>query len=241
MKCMVCGKEIEDGALCCDQCKEKMAGRVEPERADDGQSVSKLGEAQSSDIVAAKKKSKKWLLVAIPLLLLVFVIGGIWVVKNIDMDDPNAKFVTGSDGCSIFNLSSDEFMKKILLSEIKDNILSVDEADRYALIKTSAGTEISIFADERKSKVSAVLLTIRESATKYQMIDLGTASGVTAAILDEDFNNNNKDGENLIKSVFSVAVGGKSKALFEANGISYFTMSDDGKINVMISPTDQID
>ncbi|WP_050697730.1 hypothetical protein [Anaeromassilibacillus senegalensis] len=239
MKCMVCGREIEDGALCCDQCKEKMAGCAEPERAEDGQAAAESGAAQSRDIAVTKKKSKKWLLVAIPLLLLVFIIGGIWVVKNID--DPNAKFVTGSDGRSIFNLPSDEFMKKILLSEIKDNILSVDEVDRYALIKTSAGTEISIFADERKSKVSAVLLTIRESATKYQMIDLGTTSGVTAAILDEDFNNNDKDGENLIKSVFSVAIGGKSKALFEANGISYFTMSDDGKINIMISPTDQID
>lgn len=32
--------------------------------------------------------------------------------KNIDMDDPNAKFVMGSDGNSIFNLSSDEFMEK---------------------------------------------------------------------------------------------------------------------------------
>lgn len=237
MKCMVCGGETGNKSACCDQCKEKIVGRSEPGRAVDRQAALESSGAKNSDIAVAKKRSKKWLLAVIPLLLLVIMIGGIWVVKNIDMDDPNAKFVMGSDGNSIFNLSSDEFMEKILSTGMKEDIVSIGESDQFVLIKTSIGVNMTVFTDEFKPKISAVMLSVNEHVKLKQAIGLDLMLEVAASILDEDFDVD-KDGDGLIEEVHHIAAGNKSMALFEANGISYFVTRDNGEICILISPID---
>lgn len=242
MKCDFCGNENDNESLYCKKCGAKLVEGINTRS--DLKPVPEIVQADENGgnippIISKHKNGKKWLLVAIPLLLIVVVAAGFWAMKNIDMDDPDATLVKGNNNQLIFNLTPDEFVDKLSSTGAKESVLSVDEYDRYTEITLSSGVEVALFKDEFKPKISSVTLTVDENATIQEMIMLDLILSVTAAILDRDFDTST-DNSGLVSQVNSVAGGDKQQALFENNEITYYATRDDGEINVLIIPTEQL-
>lgn len=233
MKCMVCGREIEDGAACCDQCKEKMARGVGPERVEDEQAVSELGEVQSSDIAVTKKKSKKWLLVAIPLLLVVILIG-IGVSQKSNMSDIKPAITIGENGDPVFNISPEQFCEELLKPNVfGDRIVSTTDMDDAVAIEIKNGIVMFLQEDSIEGNLNAVFFTMSVPASVEQLVYLEASVAPVGNMLSGKTGSDNSE---LTLAIFDVVSNNTQKKIITKDELVYQIYRDDVSVKVIIIP-----
>ena len=234
MKCAVCGREVEDDALCCDRCAEKMAGRVEPEREDDCQAASELGEAQSSDITVEKKRSKKWLLIAIPLLIVVVVTIGIGILQKANMNGIKPAITIGENGDPVFNVDPEQFCDELLKPDVfGDRIVSTTDMDDAIVIEIKNGIVMYLLADKMKSNLNAVCFTVSVPASAEQLVYLEASVAPVGNMLSGKTDSDNSE---LTLAIFDVVSNTAQKKIVKKDKLVYQIDRDDDSANVIIIP-----
>ncbi len=221
MKCVVCGEETGNDALCCDRCAEKMAGRAEPEREDDCQA--ELGEAQNSEIVLSKTKRKKWLLIAVPLLLVAIMIFG--AIKSVR---------------PVFKLSANDFVDKWYDSGLGNEIADIAKKNKYTCITTKSGITILMEEDKLRPNILSVMITVDKTIVDMTPERSGAVLGAvlipTMEIVDNKFNADD-DGYRLLEKISAVALHIKSKNAATYNNTYYYISRIDDDLAILITPS----